>query len=118
MKTIHLLVALLALSFAANASEQAPSCPVKTLDGKRSLDLADGQGKIRYVDFWASWCGPCASSFPFMNALHSELASRGVEIIGVNLDENREDALAFLEKPPPSSPSSRISRRNAPGVTR
>jgi len=101
MKTIiKLLMALLALSFAANASEQAPSCKLKTLDGKRSLDLADSQGKIRYVDFWASWCGPCAASFPFMNALHGELASQGVEIVAVNLDDNREDALAFLEKNP------------------
>jgi len=100
MKTINLLAALLALSFAVDASEQAPSCPVKTLDGKRSLDLADGQGKVRYVDFWASWCGPCADSFPFLNQLHGELAGRGVEIIGVNLDENHDDAVAFLEKTP------------------
>ena len=100
MKTVNLLLALSAFCCAAQASEPAPSCPVKTLDGQRSLDLADGQGKIRYVDFWASWCGPCASSFPFMNALHGELAGRGVEIVAVNLDESRDDALAFLAKNP------------------
>lgn len=101
MKTLDfVLAASLALPLCVDAAGPAPSCLVQTLDGKRSLDLADGQGKVRYVDFWASWCGPCASSFPFLDQLQAELAGRGVEIVGVNLDEERGDALAFLEKHP------------------
>lgn len=78
----------------------APSCPLPSLDHARSLDPAQLKGKVGYVDFWASWCGPCAASFPFMNELHRELKSQGLEIVAVNLDEAAEDVAGFLKKHP------------------
>ncbi|CAL1240662.1 TlpA family protein disulfide reductase [Candidatus Methylocalor cossyra] len=78
----------------------APSCPVHTLDRTRTLDPGNTQGRVTYVDFWASWCGPCAQSFPFMNELYGELHPKGVEIIAVNLDEEPDAAAEFLRRHP------------------
>ena len=85
---------------AANVGERAPSCQVQSLDGSGPLDLAGRTGKVVYIDFWASWCGPCAESFPFLDQLNRELKSQGFEVLGVNLDERPADAQAFLRKRP------------------
>ncbi len=76
-----------------------PQCNLKQLSDGKALQLAV-PGKVVYVDFWASWCGPCAQSMPFLNEISTRYQSEGLEVIGVNLDENRQDALAFLEKHP------------------
>lgn len=58
-------------------------------------------GKVVLVDFWASWCGPCLQSFPWMNGLHAKHADDGLVILAVNLDQDRAQADAFLKKLPP-----------------
>jgi peroxiredoxin len=78
----------------------APNCNLAKLDGTVTKDLAQYKGKVVYVDFWASWCGPCAQSFPFMNKMQGDLQAKGLEIVGVNLDEEPTEAKAFLEKTP------------------
>jgi len=64
--------------------------------------LPDLQGKIVLVDFFASWCGPCKESFPAMEELHKKYADKGLVIIAVNLDKNKEDMQAFLKTHPAS----------------
>lgn len=94
----------LALSalFPVHAEEMppVPSCALKQMDSDEPFDLHRFRGKVLYVDFWASWCGPCVKSFPFLNALHHEFGEQGLEMVGINLDENPEDAAAFLARHP------------------
>lgn len=60
------------------------------------FNLADYEGKVVYLDFWASWCTPCRASFPFMADI-AGMHGDELAIVAVNVDEQRADALAFLE---------------------
>ena len=65
-----------------------------------TFDLAEYQGKVVVVDFWASWCVPCRRSFPWLNDMHATYAEQGLVVIGVNMDANQKDAAVFLEDYP------------------
>jgi thiol-disulfide isomerase/thioredoxin len=56
------------------------------------------QGKVVYLDFWASWCKPCRKSFPWMNQLLSKYPSESFTVITVNLDQEPADMHHFLSK--------------------
>ena len=60
------------------------------------LYLAALHGQVVYLDFWASWCGPCRQSFPWMQALKNSYESQGLAIVAVNVDMDRADADKFL----------------------
>lgn len=76
--------------------------PAAIADDEQStgFDLGQYQGKVVVLDFWASWCGPCRRSFPWLNEMHGRYAQDGLVIIGVNLDANQHDAAEFLEEYP------------------
>jgi thiol-disulfide isomerase/thioredoxin len=79
----------------------APDLTLPSPDGN-NFSLSSLRGKVVYIDFWASWCGPCRKSFPWMASMQSKYGSRGLQVIGVNLDEARADAIAFLKETPAS----------------
>lgn len=68
------------------------------LESGAPFDLS-GPGRVRLVNFWASWCGPCVAEMPILDAYAAEQGSHGVQVIGVALDD-REDALAFQRRVP------------------
>jgi thiol-disulfide isomerase/thioredoxin len=72
--------------------------------GAADLDLGAYRGKVVYIDFWASWCGPCKQSFPWLGALADEYASQNFVVIGVNVDKDRAKADRFLEDIPARFP--------------
>lgn len=88
-------------SFAASniIGREAPAFGLPTRDGQL-LNLADYKGKVVYLDFWASWCGPCRKSFPWMNEVQAKFGALGLQIVAVNLDEKDEDAQRFLKETP------------------
>ncbi|MDE2093628.1 MAG: TlpA family protein disulfide reductase [Burkholderiales bacterium] len=100
LRLATLCVATLAAP-AAWSLDAGAAAPDLNLPGlKDAVNLAALKGKVVYVDFWASWCGPCKQSFPFMNELQSKYGAKGFEIVAVNLDAKRGDADKFLAEVP------------------
>jgi thiol-disulfide isomerase/thioredoxin len=64
--------------------------------GEGSLDLSSLKGRVVYLDFWASWCGPCKQSFPWMKDVQQRFDNKGLVVVAVNLDKDRSLADGFL----------------------
>ena len=79
--------------------EPTPNVAVHTADGV-TVRLADYKGKVVLIDFWASWCPPCKTSFPALDAIYREYREKGLEVLAVNVDERRHDADTFLDAHP------------------
>ncbi|HIK70555.1 MAG TPA: TlpA family protein disulfide reductase, partial [Pseudomonadales bacterium] len=75
--------------------DKAPEFEIQDLDGG-VIKLSDYNGKVVYLDFWASWCGPCKLSFPWMEQMYQKYGSQDLAIIAVNLDQDRKLADRFL----------------------
>ncbi|HSJ45512.1 MAG TPA: TlpA disulfide reductase family protein [Euzebyales bacterium] len=88
---------------AAGEREPAPEVTGPTLDGS-PLALADLNGPV-VVNFWASWCGPCAQEAPHLAAIAERYADRGVQVVGVNVRDTTANALAFEREYDISYPS-------------
>ncbi|MFZ6676157.1 TlpA family protein disulfide reductase [Undibacterium sp. Xuan67W] len=95
-KSLSICAGLLLAShvWAIEKNNVAPSFELNGTDGV--IKLAKYQGKLIYLDFWASWCGPCKQSFPWMNELQAKYGAQGLQVIGINLDVKNEDARQFL----------------------
>jgi len=78
--------------------------PVLSAADPGRVSLSALRGKVVYLDFWASWCGPCRISFPQLEALRDELGGRGFEVLAVGVDASEADARAFLAELPVSYP--------------
>jgi thiol-disulfide isomerase/thioredoxin len=69
-----------------------------------SLPLVSGElqslsalkGKVVFLNFWATWCGPCRDEMPSMEVLYKRFKDKGLEILAVNCMEEQEDVLAFM----------------------
>ena len=96
LTSLLLLVFLPPCLFAVNEGDAAPDFSHPVLGGDSHLTLSETHGMVRYIDFWASWCGPCRVSIPQIIALQEELGGKYFMVIGINVDERVEDALAFL----------------------
>jgi thiol-disulfide isomerase/thioredoxin len=55
------------------------------------VDMSQLRGKVVVVDFWATWCGPCIAEMPHMKKLYAAYKDKGVEFIGVSLDNPRNE---------------------------
>ncbi len=105
MRIKALVIALVAVlitvacSQARMIDEQAPDFTLKDLNGK-AVSLKDLRGKVVFVDFFASWCGPCKKEFPEINAMIGRYNESDVAFVGVNLDKKRSHLEDFLSQVP------------------
>lgn len=71
---------------AVEVGKIAPDFSAPSPDGK-VISLKEAKGKVTIIDFWASWCAPCRQENPNVVALYNEFHSKGLNIIGVSLDQ-------------------------------
>lgn len=98
-----LLAGLLASAsaWAIEAGAPLPALAAPSLeDSARTVSLAATRGDVVYVDFWASWCGPCRQSMPLLESMQQKYGKRGFRVIGVNKDVSIVDARRFLRQVP------------------
>jgi cytochrome c biogenesis protein CcmG/thiol:disulfide interchange protein DsbE len=87
MRRALILLGLFLLT-AHSSAEPGPSTGV---------DLSPWKGQVVLLDFWASWCGPCRESFPWMDEMARKYADRGLVVVAINVDRERQAADGFLE---------------------
>lgn len=105
--TMFFSISIALNSYSAEKGSRAISIPLKLLENSKAgktVGVNTYQGKLIYVDFWASWCGPCRKSLPILNEIRAQYSNQGFEVVAVNVDEKLEDALKFLEKYPVDYP--------------
>lgn len=76
---------------------QAPDFTLTTPEGKE-MSLYGIKGKLKIIDFWASWCGPCRLENPNMVKLYQDYKDKGLTVISVSLDEKKEPWVKAIEK--------------------
>jgi thiol-disulfide isomerase/thioredoxin len=78
--------------------EVMPDLSMDEFYKRNEIKLSKRRGKVVLLDIWASWCVPCKDELPALDDLARRLHGKGVEIIAVSIDEEREAAEAFLKK--------------------
>ena len=100
---------------ALGAGDRAPDFAAPNLAGGGTIELSKYRGKVVYLDFWASWCGPCLKAVPAIEAMRTEFPANDFQIIAVNLDQKKKKAMRFLEKNPVGYPSASDPKGRLPG---
>lgn len=104
------LILLCSVSFAAVGTASAaagagpaPNFTLKSLKGK-NMKLSEMAGNVVLINFWASWCGPCREEMPLLNDLHKKYKPLGFTVLGVNVEEQADNARGFLNDFPVDFP--------------
>ena len=120
-RSIRLLALALALcglalpaAHGVEAGQAAPDFSAPSIGGD-TLSLSDYRGKVVMLDFWASWCGPCAQSLPALDALRDEFAGQDFQVLAVNVDRKAKAARTFLRLRPVGYPSVLDPKAAIPG---
>lgn len=88
-----------------------PEVTLETLDGT-NIKLSEHYGKVLYIDFWATWCGPCVKETPYMEKLAERYRGDDrIEFISISTDDNVEAWRQKVGKDNPFWPQYRIDRK-------
>ena len=82
---------------ASLVGRRAPEFSLESLQHTR-MDLAQDRGKVVLLNFWATWCGPCKVEMPRFMEWQKQYGARGLQVIGVSIDDSAAPARAFVEK--------------------
>lgn len=88
---------LVRTSVALQPGRPAPELAIDTFDGD-TVALRDLQGRVVVVNFWASWCLPCAEEAADLEAVWRAYRDRGVSVLGIAYTDTRPAALAYIER--------------------
>jgi thiol-disulfide isomerase/thioredoxin len=81
----------------AKEKRQPPDWTLKTVEGK-NITLSQLKGKIVFINFWATWCPPCRSEMPSMEALYKRFRGDGLEFVAVDIAEDAAGVRKFLNE--------------------
>jgi cytochrome c-type biogenesis protein len=81
----------------ASAAKPAPEVSLRALDGQ-PFRLADLRGRVVLLNFWATWCVPCRSEIPLLNAMQRDHAARGFTVVGVSTHDDAEGVRDFQQE--------------------
>ncbi|MGZ3440738.1 MAG: TlpA family protein disulfide reductase [Polyangia bacterium] len=100
MKKTILALALMTAGVAfagVQKGQRAPEFSLPSLKGS-TVALSQLRGKVVLVDFWAQWCEPCKKELPQLDRLSKEYSSKGVVVLAVNIDKQRENAERMVKQ--------------------
>src|SRR5207302_7645992 len=97
--TRALVAAVMSLSLSSSSvalagvgkGQRAPEFALTSLKGPK-VTLSALRGKVVLIDFWAQWCEPCKKELPQLEKLAREYAGKGVVVLTVNIDKQRDNA--------------------------
>jgi cytochrome c biogenesis protein CcmG, thiol:disulfide interchange protein DsbE len=81
----------------ASKGQRAPEFALPTMRGQ-TVALSSLRGKVVLVDFWAQWCEPCKKELPQLDKLAKEYAGKGVVVLAVNIDKQRDNAARLVKQ--------------------
>ncbi len=99
MKKWHVFIIFWGLCVAQVQAEIPWNETVRDLNGQPA-SLQPYQGRVIWLDFWASWCLPCRESFPWLNRMQETYGKQGFSVVAVNVDRKASDAERFLNRYP------------------
>lgn len=82
---------------ALDSGVQAPEISLPSLD-QSEVKLSAFKGKVVFLDFWASWCGPCSHSLPWLQSMQEKYGEKGLQVVAVNVDSDTESAKTLLKE--------------------
>jgi peroxiredoxin len=101
--TAVLLLGVILSASAAELSGPAPDFALTTRDGGQ-VTLAELEGQVVMLNFWATWCGPCRQEMPHLESLYQRYSDLGFMLLGVNVEEDSSGADKFLAETPVTFP--------------
>ena len=82
---------------AVSVGKPAPDFTLVDLEGNQ-ISLSDFRGETVFVNFWATWCPPCRAEMPEIEAIYQEYKDKGVVVIGVDIQETKEEVLQYIQE--------------------
>ena len=87
--------------------DPVPDRELPALRGQGEGSIGEHRGQWVLVNLWASWCIPCREEAPVLERFQRRHRDRDTTVVGINVQDNRDDALAFLDSYPSSYPQLR-----------